>query len=311
MESEEGMATAQDTIAAVELDTIYASISDWLKNEFVIKWEEREKLKAPGSCAVVRVFIDGRFIHSMVHRPGGRGTVDGLFCSLSARRPFVFSRLATTDDNLVANSDYVNDEIGTITVVVTRVTGFINVDRPQIAIDRNIAEIGPIHEKSKKAAVHVVSFGKEVMIPLATAESPYRVHYGAEKEPYAIFMFHYRPEGKFIWHNPNGSGYSSITDVLRAEGYLPPTSSVRPSRKRRADDYKDDVGVGKPSRRKRLRSDSKIKREDNPVACSPAQPTQGAPGDAKPIQVIKTSDERAVSPIQVPATLIRNVIDLT
>lgn len=61
-----------------------------------------------------------------------------------------------SDDDSIINTKNVSEKLGSIEVVLTRVERFEPLSTP-FAGGYSFPEIGPIHEKSKKAGVHTVT----------------------------------------------------------------------------------------------------------------------------------------------------------
>lgn len=75
-----------------------------------------------------------------------------MFFQFSIRDGFKSSHHAL-DDILVSSK--VDDELGSIRITMTRAQSFVDSDAPHTGY--KVAEIGAVHEKSKKAGVHTVS----------------------------------------------------------------------------------------------------------------------------------------------------------
>ncbi|KAI0748124.1 hypothetical protein C8Q80DRAFT_718352 [Daedaleopsis nitida] len=92
------------------------------------------------------------------------------------------------DDEAAVSSTHLTSEIGTIEVTMTKADRFEEREHNYEGVGA-VAKIGAIHEKSKKAGVHAISFGEQKKI-LPTKSL---MAVGLQKEPFAVFKFRYRP----------------------------------------------------------------------------------------------------------------------
>lgn len=145
--------------------------------EFKVHWGE-ETGDIPFIAAI---YTDGNIAQRMQHRTGVTGDCRGVYVSSSSIRPFKFSDLILTgvcsridrgvyqynfmkkigvavfsDDDAIINTKNVSDKLGSIEVILTRVERFEPTKRPYVG-RYGFTEIGPVHEKSKKAGVHTVT----------------------------------------------------------------------------------------------------------------------------------------------------------
>ncbi|OJT04173.1 hypothetical protein TRAPUB_5125 [Trametes pubescens] len=180
---------------------------------------------------------------------------------------------------------------------MTRAQNFIDSDAPHTGF--KVAEIGAVHEKSKKAGVHAVSFGEVKAVEVKKSSTPI----GLEKEPFAIFKFRYRP-----------------LELLRANGIAPLPPQAAKGKKRSLDVPDDNNGAG-PSN-KRVREDHMVKpdpdeddeddAEDDVVFLQEQlSMIQKRLADAQAAKRTKTVVKRETSPIIVPSSISDEVIDLT
>ncbi|KDQ20513.1 hypothetical protein BOTBODRAFT_26528 [Botryobasidium botryosum FD-172 SS1] len=152
-----------------------------------------------------RLYFDGSMdkavaCHSLRDTPGATKTSSGLWVSPTEIKPYIFSKLVTTEDDSI--SALTPSDLGTIRVSFWRVEygktlgGFQTFTPPTN---------GPIHEKSKKAGSHVVASGSAQVA--ATPQSGTLLSYewiDPRNKPYGTFIFRYRP-----------------LDLLRANGIAP------------------------------------------------------------------------------------------
>lgn len=115
------------------------------------------------------------------------------------------------DDDAFLGTKNTSDKLGTIEVLVMRCEGFSVATEPFRA--SKFDDIGPIHEKSKKAGVHAVTYESNLRYvrqcshiasfhSLGDVKSiqcvTYLKDFGTEKEPCARFVFRYRPIGNTL-----------------------------------------------------------------------------------------------------------------
>ncbi|KAI0664067.1 hypothetical protein C8Q70DRAFT_930135 [Cubamyces menziesii] len=243
------------------------------KKSFVIHYSD-------GSASTnfsVGIYVDGRFVRRMAVRRGQRsGDCEGLLLdseSLDEVRWFKFAPLVLT----------------------------VKPYTPP-----KVAEIGVVHEKSKKAGVHAVSFGE----PVKAAGTRLYTTIGEEKAPFATFIFRYRP-----------------LELLRANGItpLPPRPEGRKKRSSDADAHNTSNDAG-PSSNKRQRVDDAATQSVKP---EPEEEDEDDDADevtflreqmvmlqqrlaeAEASQQARVRVKREVSPIRVPSSYSHEVIDLT
>ncbi|KAF9232959.1 hypothetical protein BU15DRAFT_80647 [Melanogaster broomeanus] len=138
--------------------------------------------------------FDGTNIHGKVLRPptGLRyGTdfeksrtvvqMDNVVSATSVR-PFVFSKLELTDED-----EYVgkaSKHLGQIQLSISRV----DISQRMLAANAHVSGQGKVHERSKKAVSHCVSYGQEVKTEIKYAVSVRLL----DAAPLATFVFKYR-----------------------------------------------------------------------------------------------------------------------
>ncbi|KAG8853904.1 hypothetical protein FRB96_007913 [Tulasnella sp. 330] len=153
------------------------------------------------SCA--HIFVDGKDIASAIMRPA-RATPavrDGAKLSPSVIKPFTFSKIQLTDDDTIADpNDPRTQDIGTIRIEIK----FIRLGKvvPIKACDPQ--NIGPIHEKAKKASIHTTTYKTTKRIKKGRSVSTAPLYPSDEWEHHVVFIFRYR-----------------CADFLMAEGIMP------------------------------------------------------------------------------------------
>ncbi|KAI0325493.1 hypothetical protein GY45DRAFT_1330167 [Cubamyces sp. BRFM 1775] len=279
------------------------TVSCWIASEagktFTIHFGD-ESAKTVMSVAVR---MDGRSVESKAHVSRPTSTLTGVLVSTNRIRPFLFSPLVLTDDDTLDGA--VNEELGTIRILMFRVQAFVY--NKDLSTDRRVVDIGTIHEKSKKAGAHAVTFGDAL-----TLEPRYRVEeIGREAEPFATFVFRYRP-----------------IELLRANGIVPPVKAPAPAAtltrtKRRLPETRDEKAGASPTTRKRHRVDSAVKSEHTPedaegedaknliILEEQLAMMQKRVKEAREAQRSRAIIKREVSPIRLPSSLDGKVIDLT
>ncbi|KAF8150147.1 hypothetical protein B0H34DRAFT_732740 [Crassisporium funariophilum] len=111
----------------------------------------------------------------------------GLVTSKTTMRPFRFSPISLTDDDAFLSSSSSTSNIGEIKLTFRRARmkgGDIEFDRVFVP---SIPEQQKVHERSKKAITHQVSFGEDVI-----CDHPAPVN-AVRKERLVTFIFRYRP----------------------------------------------------------------------------------------------------------------------
>jgi len=190
-----------------------------------------------GSC-----FVDGKDAGGLYIDPGEEETSIGYPVDEETVQPYVFVPLVVTDDESVANPrDPVLRDLGTIEVRIHRVT-----KGAPFQVPREELSVTVVHERSKKAGTHRVSFAE----PVSTARAPFITpnYIDPIDSPYALFRFRYRPR-----------------DLLKAQGIINSAavsqkdeSPIHGSQKGHSDDHLDSeiIVVDAPPTRKRRRGAS-------------------------------------------------------
>ncbi|KAI1795879.1 hypothetical protein LXA43DRAFT_989893 [Ganoderma leucocontextum] len=275
------------------------TVTCWIPSEsgkaFSVHW--KEDASPTPTLMQVTTLVDGR----CVARHKDSGFISGLVDRPGQVRPLLFSQLKVTDDEAVASSSPSAlrlDKLGAIEVEMRRVDAYHECE--DFFSMGEVPEIGPVHEKSKKAGVHAVSIGA------AAACKPTRkmMAIGLQNQPFAVFKFLYRP-----------------IELLRANDIAPrpPTANKRPSEAR--DAGTEDAGPSDPKRARRNpeeehevkaeQTDGEDEDEDRVTFLQEhimMLQTQLAQAQAKKS---KTVVKREASPIHVPVDWANEVIDLT
>ncbi|KAI0643771.1 hypothetical protein C8Q79DRAFT_153488 [Trametes meyenii] len=169
----------------------------------------------------------------------------------------------------------------------------------RLSTGRRVPETGPVHEKSKKAGVHTVSFGDAENCENSYVYKPI----GLEKEPFATFIFRYRPIA-----------------LLQANGIVP--LPPRPDKgKKRPSDTLEGPRDPTPSGSKHPRTSPSAKAEpvdeddndDEHLTFLEEQlmMMQQRVEQARAAKRSRTVIKREVSPIRVPSSSHNEIIDLT
>ncbi|KDQ20515.1 hypothetical protein BOTBODRAFT_183291 [Botryobasidium botryosum FD-172 SS1] len=136
--------------------------------------------------------------------PGVPKVSSGSWISSNEIKPFLFSRLALTDDDSVATS--APSDLGTIRLSFWRVVYSDDFYKGRItSADGTVRPEGPVHERCKKAGSHVVILGSAEVADAPQPET--RMSYSWVDpcdKPYGTFIFRYRP-----------------LDLLQAKGLAP------------------------------------------------------------------------------------------
>ncbi|KAG9018616.1 hypothetical protein FRB90_011223 [Tulasnella sp. 427] len=176
-----------------------------------------------------RIFLDGS--KQPIERilwgkdQGYTMTVGGVNVSRTARRPFQFARLETTDDDSYLDQPLTLKAPGTIRIEMyrVRVTGESSWQGP--AVDDTSCKV---HEKSKKAGAHITRLGKQEVSRPRTRSIQTKPYSSSDALAWVSFEFRYRP-----------AGGASIA-ILQAEGIMPKPNVSRPLVDRSGTDSADE-----------------------------------------------------------------------
>ncbi|KAH9903459.1 hypothetical protein C8Q73DRAFT_674764 [Cubamyces lactineus] len=275
-------------------------VSCWIASEAGKTFTVHYGGESAETLMCVHTHMDSRLVHLRAHTRCRTGSAKYVHISATEVRPFLFASLVLTDDEATASTE-VNGELGTISIKMFRVKAFVENQAPYTGT--SVANIGPVHERSKKAGVHAVAFGDIIM------KEPQTTSRAIEQEckPFATFVFHYRP----IEH-------------LQALGIVPlaslPPASTQVKR-HRTDLPENDSHAGS-SKRKKQRKTSSVKSEDkNDVGDEDADDLvsleqqlavmQKRVEEARQVRKARAIIKRELSPIRFPPSLSGEVIDLT
>ncbi|GBE80121.1 hypothetical protein BKA93DRAFT_747899 [Sparassis latifolia] len=200
----------------------------------------------------VNCYLDGRCVHGMLFAPGVQHISHGVYVSETDYRPYRFADLQVTDDEAIANPKDPNyEDLGMIEIQVLRV-------RQGKSVHANIgdtAESRPVHERSKKAGTHRVSFGNKVRGAKATWVDI--TYIDSVEEPFATFKFFYRPR-----------------TLLQAQGIIPTSPASRKGKQR----VPDPDSVGGPTG---ISTGVGLKTEDNKDSLRPNFKNEALDADTK------------------------------
>ncbi|KAM5540405.1 hypothetical protein V8D89_005863 [Ganoderma adspersum] len=276
----------------------------WIPSEsgkaFTVNWGDNSS----NTLMQVKILVDGRCVGRYAHELGPGGCMSGLIDRPDQTRSLLFSQLELTDDDALASRSSTAsglEKLGSIEVQMRKVQAYVKATTPSFVGE--VSEIGPVHERSKKAGVHAVSIGAAVPRQPELGRTPIEL----QSEPFVVFKFLYRP-----------------IELLRANGIapLPPrTGKKRPSDVRDADLDPDGAGPSEPKRArgdveeehkvKAERSDGEDEDEDHAVFLQEQimllQNRLAQVQAKKPKTIVK----REPSPIRVPVDWTNEVIDLT
>lgn len=194
----------------------------WIASAEGKKFGVRTKVLAKQTSGIVTtVFIDGVRCCVYAGPPGYSGTLDHTFLTNGrVRRDFVFSKLELTDDDSMLD-DRTSNDIGQI--VMEKATGKYTMTEHVVGsqdVTLRVPE-GKVHERSKKACSHRVTFGEEV--PHHDPGIPFTIM--QDNSPKSVFVFKY-----------------TRLDVLQAMGvapYTPSTAKTEPQ----PEDHNDEIEV--------------------------------------------------------------------
>ncbi|KAG1883487.1 hypothetical protein F4604DRAFT_1649415 [Suillus subluteus] len=200
-------------------------ITCWIASAEGKKFGVRTKFLAKQTSGfITTVLVDGVSCRSYVGSPGYVGTLNRTYLTNGCvRRDFVFSKLELTDDDSMLD-DQTSSDIGQIVMEVA--FGKYTM-REQVVGSRNVIDRiirvpeGKVHERSKKACSHRVTFGEEV--PHHEPVGPFTVI--RDNSPKTIFVFKY-----------------TRLDILQAMGVAPYTL-IAAETETEAEDHDDEIGV--------------------------------------------------------------------
>jgi len=214
--------------------TISCYISSDVGKTFFISIKNEFDSLVSGRCFVDGIHAEGLYIH-----PTEELTSEGYRVDEGTVKPYVFVPLMVTDDESVANPrDPVFRDLGAIEVRIHRVT-----KGAPVQASRKEPSVTVVHERSKKAGTHRVSFAEPTSATRITFYTPNYID--PIDSPYAVFKFRYRPR-----------------DLLKAQGIIESACvpeedepSIHVSQAGSSDDHSDSeiIVVDAPPTRKRRR----------------------------------------------------------
>ncbi|KAI0664066.1 hypothetical protein C8Q70DRAFT_945043 [Cubamyces menziesii] len=215
------------------------TVSCWIASKegksFTVHWADETGETVMG----VETFMDGRLVDDDAHDKRREGECLGFYVTGQQMRPFIFSSLNLTDsDNDEHATQTVPSELGTIRVVMTRVQEYRDSD--EVFVAPAVSAIGSIDERSKKAGSHAVSMGDIKEIEALNITKVHTI--GEEEEPFATFIFRYRP-----------LAHLQANNIVP----LPPRSSTK-----RPADTREATAASGPSNRKHRRTNEYVKKEE-------------------------------------------------
>jgi len=173
------------------------TISCWIPSEtgktFKAVWKDIDGgVATAGSVEVDGIKTNRSRKYNRGNMPGTLAHVRGAYDKLKVR-PFKFADLQITDDESTAVS--CNPDLGTISLSLWRVIINGQAARPMSKINPplKVDAHGPVHEKSKKAGCHVISYGSVEKSDSKTVLSSKPYSRDDAKVPYVKFVFKYRP----------------------------------------------------------------------------------------------------------------------
>ncbi|KIP06364.1 hypothetical protein PHLGIDRAFT_30526 [Phlebiopsis gigantea 11061_1 CR5-6] len=231
--------------------------------------------------------------------------IEGALVAENAVLPFVFSPILLTDDE-TARHRAIPDlhALGTIQVMIRR--GKVVSKKPWTKPSNvDLSNLGPLHERTKKAGAHCVSLGKQRQVEKASMLSCKSVD--TEDEPYCTFLFRYRPR-----------------DVLQAQGIIAapqipahPNAQAGPSPKGATTSRKRPQNSQEPGQPEvKEESDDSDQDGESPGAMQARLDTMTADMEALRAQMFKAKSKRERKRVKRERSPIRletsgAVIDLT
>ncbi|KAH9951475.1 hypothetical protein B0H21DRAFT_719135 [Amylocystis lapponica] len=184
------------------------TISCWIASEagkeFEVNWSDY----MGETHSTGKVFMDGRLFDHTLTELGKTSASRGCYSSADTWRRYQFAKLDLTDDeNIASPKAPVSEDLGIIEVQIWRIRDF----KMNTSLHNGIAatDIGPVHERSKKAGTNCVALGAETRVTPVNSATPVFI----DDTSYVTFRFRHRPAG-----------------ILQANGImpLPPRSPETP-----------------------------------------------------------------------------------
>ncbi|KAI0812318.1 hypothetical protein BC629DRAFT_931270 [Irpex lacteus] len=177
---------------------------------------------APQTDLAAHLWVDGQCMRKRVlAKENSLSDIDAARIDASTLRPFIFTSIVLTDDDRVLQEGSFNaNDLGTICLKIYRIK-YHGPSTRYITDKANVDNIGkPVHEKSKKAGGHRVTF----VLPSSNLNIP------------TFTMLHRLGEAKIVeaklgtkatWIDEINSPYCTFTwryrskDILQAQGIVP------------------------------------------------------------------------------------------
>ncbi|KAI0272516.1 hypothetical protein BC834DRAFT_857113 [Gloeopeniophorella convolvens] len=194
---------------------------------------------SPKAAGIIDIYCDGRFMCGNTFYPGTQGKVTHVPTSGRSGRPFVFSKVAISTDDM-EGFNHGAESLGLIEARIYTAfkTGRI-IPNPQFS---NVHEIGAVSERSKAIGLNKVSLGTERPYQSYTDHFEW-LRIEPLEEPCASFQFRHRPaellQAMDIMPAVAKQQPEPTPDKEHSRKHsLPPVETLDPSRKRsRIDQY--------------------------------------------------------------------------
>ncbi|KAF8150146.1 hypothetical protein B0H34DRAFT_732738 [Crassisporium funariophilum] len=206
------------------VDTTKKEVTCWIASEagktFSVKWRKHENAI---DCAA-KLCLDGRRAKTIWRRGQKPATFQGISTSSTTERPFIFSLLDLTDDDIYLQESSSCKEIGEIKLEVHRVTRPVCKECKRTYVARELGA-DKVHERAKKSTVHQVGLGDEQTKTSSSIYHSYKL-----MDRIVTFKFIYRPLDML-----QANGITPCQPPEAAFGHKPPPqANDSTSRKREA-----------------------------------------------------------------------------
>ncbi|KZT01225.1 uncharacterized protein LAESUDRAFT_731445 [Laetiporus sulphureus 93-53] len=180
-------------------DTASCYIASEAGKKFEVHWKNELEGLASADC-----YMDGRCVGCATTKPGKKGRRLGCRTGAESRQPFQFAALQLTDNEDLANPDDLS--VGAIGIIELRVhrVRYSRKSKREGYRAKDAPACGLVHERSKKAGAHCVSFGERIKCPPIRAIPVIR-YLDKKNKPYVRFIFRYKSR-----------------EMLQAEEIIPP-----------------------------------------------------------------------------------------
>ncbi|KZT06460.1 uncharacterized protein LAESUDRAFT_759296 [Laetiporus sulphureus 93-53] len=146
----------------------------------------------------VHCFVNGQLVARELVKSYKSRSLKGMRICGCTVRPFMFSNVTLTDDDNVALAGTTNaDNLGVIEIRVYRC---MTIGSGPFEAVRGVSftEVGPIHERTKKAGSHCVSLGESEATHRARTMDVRYIDDPRRSPPHITFRYNYRPMGMLI-----------------------------------------------------------------------------------------------------------------